>query len=125
MKGHGAKFPRKSQEAIAALLTEPTIRDAAKTAGVGEKTLWRWLQDEDFCQSYREAKRQVVQQAVSRLQRITGEAVDVLRDVMADDTKPPSSRVAAARIVLDTALKFVELEDLEARVEALEKKLDH
>ncbi len=124
MKGHGAKFPRKRQEAIAALLTEPTIREAAKTAGVGEKTLGRWLQDEDFCQSYREAKRQVVQQAVTRLQQISGEAVEALRGVMTDDTKPPSSRVAAARIVLDMALKSVELEDLEARVEALEKKIN-
>jgi hypothetical protein len=121
--GHGEKFRRKTEEAIAALLTQPTIREAAKTAGVGEKTLWRWLQDEDFCQSYRKARRQVVQQAVTRLQQISGEAVEALRGIMVDNLKPPTSRVMAARIVLDTALKFVELEDLEARVVALEKKM--
>jgi DNA-binding MurR/RpiR family transcriptional regulator len=124
MKGHGAKYPRKKDQAILALLTHPTIGEAADTAGVSEVTLWRWLQDQDFQQSYREAKRQVVQQALTRVQQVSGEAVDVLRDVMADDTKPPSSRVTAARTILDMALKSVEIEDLEARIEALERRIN-
>jgi len=125
MKGHGAKYPRKKDQAILALLTHPTIAEAADTAGVSEVTLWRWLKDQDFQQSYREATHQIVQQAISRLQQVSGEAVDVLREVMTDNTKPPSSRVAAARIVLDITLRSVELEDLEGRIEALEKKIDH
>jgi len=47
LKGHGEKLSRKQEQAIAALLTCPTIEQAAKAAGVGETTLWRWLQDSD------------------------------------------------------------------------------
>ena len=43
--GHGAKIARKREDAIAALLTQPTVAAAAGVAGIGEKTLRRWLQD--------------------------------------------------------------------------------
>jgi len=39
--GHGAKFGRKKEEAIAALLTQRNIEEAARTAGIGTQTLLR------------------------------------------------------------------------------------
>jgi len=53
---------------------------------------------------------------------VTGEAVDVLRKVMTDSDNPAGSRVTAARIILDTALKVVEMEDLESRIATLEAR---
>jgi hypothetical protein len=44
MTGHGQKLSRKKESAIAALISLPTIGDAAKLVGIGEKTLFRWLQ---------------------------------------------------------------------------------
>jgi len=46
--------------------------------------------------------------------------VDVLRKVMTDSDNPAGSRVTAARIILDTALKAVEMEDLESRLVKVE-----
>ena len=57
MVGHGAKFGRKKEEAIAALLTQPSIEQAARVAGVGPKTLLRWLKLPEFQAAYREARR--------------------------------------------------------------------
>jgi hypothetical protein len=48
MIGHGAKLSRKRQQAIAALIEAPTIREAAGIVGIGEATLFRWLQDANF-----------------------------------------------------------------------------
>ncbi|NIN91585.1 hypothetical protein GTO36_01020 [bacterium] len=124
MKGHGSKFPRKKQEAIAALLTQPTIKEAAKSAGVGEKTLWRWLQNEEFRESYCDAKRRVVEEGISRLQQVCGEAVETLKEIMRDQEKPPSSRVTASRIILEMAVKALEVQDLTSRVEKLEKTIE-
>lgn len=124
MKGHGAKFPRKKQEAIAALLTQPTIREAAKTAGVGEKTLWRWLQNQEFQEAYREAKRRVVEEGISKLQQVCGEAVKTLEEIMRNQENPPSSRVTAARIILEMTIKAVEIDDLASRVEKLERTIE-
>jgi hypothetical protein len=42
---------------------------------------------------------------------------------MNDSTKPPGPRVTAARTILDMAVRVVELEDLESRVEEIERKL--
>lgn len=121
MKGHGEKLSRKQEQAIAALLLQPTIGDAAKSIGVGEVTLWRWLKREDFQSAYMQAKKEAVAQAVARLQQITSKAVDTLQAIMEDVEAPASSRVTAARVVLETSLKAIELEDLAARVEQLEK----
>jgi DNA-binding MurR/RpiR family transcriptional regulator len=123
MKAIGGKFSNKKAQAIVALLEEPTIKEAAQTVGIAEATIFRWLQDPGFQKTYREAKRQLVNTAIARLQKITGEAVEALRQVMNDLQTPPSSRVMAARTVLEMAIRAVEIEGLEARVEDLENRL--
>ena len=120
MKGHGEKLSRKQEALISALLTAPTLADAAHTAGIGEVTAWRWLKDATFQATYREARRQVVQQAIVQVQQATGEAVETLRQVMQAADAPASAKVSAAKTILETAVKAVELEDLEARIVALE-----
>jgi transposase-like protein len=55
--GHGAKFGRKKEEAIAAPLTQRNIEEAARTAGIGTQTLLRWLKVPEFEIAYREARR--------------------------------------------------------------------
>lgn len=118
-----AKKTRKAEAAVAALLMAPTIATAAASIGISEQTLWRWLQDPDFQAKYREAKRQAVAQAVARLQQASGEAVEALREIMNDGEAPASARVSAAKSVLEMAVKGVEIEDIAARVEKLERTI--
>jgi len=120
MSGHGQKLSRKEEAAISALLTQGTLAGAASVAGIGEATLRRWLQRDDFQSAYRRARREAVSQAVAHLQRVSGEAVETLRVIMNDDQKPSSARVTAARVILEMSIKAVELEDLEVRITALE-----
>ena len=122
MKAHGEKLSRKQELALAALLTCSAITDAAKQCGIGEVTLHRWLKDATFQAAYREARRAVVQHAITQVQQATGEAVETLRRVMQDPEAPASAKVSAAKNILDTAVKAVELEDLEARITALEQQ---
>ncbi len=111
------KRARKQDQAIAALLEEPTISKAAKKAGVGERTLLRWLKLDDFQAAYSIAQRKVLSQAIAQIHQATSESVKTLRSVMMDESAPASARVAAAKIVLDFAIKGVERED---RLTALE-----
>jgi len=39
MRGHGAKFGRKKEEAVAALLAARSVEDAARAVGVNANTL--------------------------------------------------------------------------------------
>ncbi len=122
MTGHGEKLTRKQEQAIAALMAAPSIVEAARQAGVSESTLLRWLQTPDFDAYYRAARREVVKQATGKLSAASGEAVDILRAVMTDQTAPASSRVTAARAILDYAYKALELDDLATRILILEER---
>ena len=56
--GHGAKSEVVRARAILALLSEQTISKAATKAGVSEKTLRRWLADDEaFKAEYAAARR--------------------------------------------------------------------
>lgn len=123
MSGHGEKMGRKQEQAIAALLQQPTIMAAADSLGIGEATLWRWLQQPAFEEAYRRARQSAVDQAIAALQQATGQAVATLQEVQRDTDAPASSRVTAAKTVLEMALKLRESEELEARLSALEDKL--
>ncbi len=112
----------KQECALTALLTEPTVEAVAVKAGITPRTLYRWLNDPPFVAAYREARRQAVQRATGRLQQAASDAVTTLRDVMTDATAPAPARVNAAKSVLDLAVKAVEIEDLTARIETLEKR---
>jgi hypothetical protein len=123
LTGYGEKINRKKEQAISALLSQPTLKAAAEVAGIGEKTLWRWLQNEDFQDAFMEVRRQLVQQVLSNIQRSMSKAVNTLLEVMDDPDSPASSKVQAARSIIDVGLKGLELEDFELRLSRLEDHL--
>jgi hypothetical protein len=119
--GHGSKFGRKREEAIAALLTARNVEEAARAAGVGTRTLIRWLKIPEFAAAYLDARRAAVSQSNARLQQASSAAVSTLLKIMVDGSAPASSRVRAADRVLDHARQAIEREDIEVRVAALER----
>ena len=121
MAGHGSKFGRKKEEAIAALLTQRNMEEAARMAGIGKRTLIRWLKLPEFQAAYREARRAAVSQSNARLQQASSAAVSTLLKIMVDVSAPASARVRAADRILERAKQGLENEDIEVRVAALEQ----
>jgi hypothetical protein len=121
MTGHGAKFVRKKEEAVVALLTQRNVDEAAKVVGISTQTLVRWMKVPEFQTAYREARRATFSQSIARLQQASSIAVSVLVKTMVDPAAPHSTRVRAADSVLDHAKKAIEIEDIEVRVAALEE----
>jgi len=121
MAGHGAKLGRKQEEAIAALLTQRNIDEAAQAAGIGTRTLLRWLKLSEFKAAYRQARREAFGQAIARLQQATSAAATTLLKTMIDSSTPASVKVRAADSIFDHAAKAIEIEDLDARVTVLEQ----
>src|SRR5579872_4486343 len=101
MKGHGAKFSRKMEEAVAALLTNRNHEEAARAVGIGTATLLRWQKEPEFQQAYRAARRAAHGQSIARLQQATSAAVSTLLKVMVDANTPASTKVRAADSVLN------------------------
>ncbi len=121
MKGHGSKFGRKKEEAIAALLTQRNVEEAARAAGIGTQTLHRWLKLPEFQAAYLEARRAAVSQANARLQQGSSAAVSTLLKIMVDPSAPAAARVRAADRILERAKQAIEIEDIEVRLTALER----
>jgi len=121
MTGHGAKFERKKEEAIAALLTQRNVEEAARAVGIDAKTLLRWMKEPQFDAEYRAARRAAFGQSVARLQQMSVAAASTLGKVMVDPSTPASTKVRAADSVLAHAAKAIELEDIEARLSELER----
>jgi hypothetical protein len=104
LKGHGQKLTAKQEALIAALLTEPTYAAAAARAGVGQTTLYRWLHRPEFRAAYRQARRELVEAAIGRIQAATGQAVEALAAV-ARHGRRDGDRVRAAVALLEYAFR--------------------
>lgn len=103
------------------MLTSGSIGQAASACGVSERTLLRWLKDEEFTTAYRAAQRALLETAVNRLRSTALAFVDTLHTVALDMTAPPGSRAAAASRGLELLLKSVSIMDIEARLAELER----
>jgi transposase-like protein len=114
-------FRRKKEEAIAALLSQRNVDEAARTIGVAPSTLLRWMKEPEFDAAYRQARRDAFSQSIARLQQASSASVPTLLKIMVDPDAPASTRVRAADSVLDHSAKAIELEDIEARVSELER----
>src|SRR5712691_719247 len=123
MRGHGTKFGRKKEEAVAALLTQRNIEEAAKTTGIAPNTMLKWIKEPEFQVAYRGARRAAFSQSIARLQQATSAAVSTLLKVMVDNSTPASTKVRAADGVLNHSAKAIEIEDIEVRVTELERSL--
>ena len=110
----------KQEKAILALLQEPTIAKAAKAAQVVDRTIHRWLSDDTFGKAYRKARREAFGHAIALTQHYAPLAVITLATLMADKSTPAHARVSAASTLLKFGREGIELDDLAARVEALE-----
>ena len=120
----GTKFGRKMEEAIAALLTQRNVEEAAKAAGISTRTLLRWMKEPEFQKAYREARRTAYSQAVAKLQQGATAAATTLLKIMLDQSTPSSVRIRAAECIMNHSSKAIEIEDVEARVAELERAAD-
>jgi len=120
MKGDSSKLSHKQLEAIAALLSQRSVEEAARVARVGARTLHRWLKDTEFQKAYQEAVRAAFRQSISRLHQMTGPAVATLGRIMADPASPAASRVRASHYILEHATEALEIEQLKSRLSELE-----
>jgi len=122
MTGHGTKFPRKKEQAIAALLSERTIEAAARVIGIGVKTLKRWLKNPDFHEEYRNARLEVVNQTIARLQQNSPAAGTIILKLMADPKVRDEVKFKAAKLILEISLNGIALEHIEERISELERE---
>jgi len=121
MAARNSSLERKQEDVIVALLTQRNMEEAARTAGVGIRTLIRWMKLPEFQKAYREARRAAFGQALARLQQGTSAAATTLLKLLIEPGTPASVRARVADSIFNHAAKAIEIEDIEARVAELER----
>lgn len=113
------KLSARQHKALMALMSEPTIAKAAEKAEVPERTLYNWLREPDFDAAYRSARRMALQQAIAQAQQHSGALMRRLL-YLALNARSEAVQLGAIAKAFEISIKAVELEDLAARLEALE-----
>jgi hypothetical protein len=117
----GRKLPHKREEAIAALIQLGSAEKAAARCGVSERTLRNWLNDPAFPADYRQARRDLIDEAVRELQLATQAAVTTLVKLLQSDK--PAVALRAAQLILDQSFRGAELLDLAEAVKDLHRQV--
>ena len=100
------------EKALAALLTYPSRKEAAKAVGVTDRTIRGYLQDKEFREAYRAAYNGVVEDATRKAQLLMEKAVGVFEDVMCNEEESGATRTQAAAKAMEYALRLTEQTDI-------------
>ena len=121
-----SKRTAQREKAIAALLEKPTITEAAAAAGVPLATLNVWLADPAFQTDYRNARMRIVETAVAKLQQESLQAAATLKRGLDCHTQGGkfADEIRAAKVVLDNAIRGVEVYQLANEVIALKQEVE-
>lgn len=110
------------RRAIACLVIEPTRANAARRAGVSERTMRRWLSRVEFASEYRRQAREASEVAISATMAAQSAALAVLVEVMQAPEATAAARVRAARAVLEVGLRLRDHE-VDDRLDDLEQEV--
>jgi len=110
------------EKVLVALIETSSIREASQKTGIGETTIYRYLQDKEFLAEYRNARRQTIETAIAQLQGAAGEAVETLKRNLHSEN--PAIEIRAAQIILDNAFRGLETTDILTRLEEIENEFE-
>jgi hypothetical protein len=108
---------------LRALSCGATVENAARKAGVAERTVYRRLADPAFQAELKKASMEMLQRTAAMLCGAGIGCIKTLVDLQGDVAVTPSVRRRAARDVLDLSLKYRDRADLEPRLAAAEEQL--
>jgi len=111
----------KQTRAIMALLEAPSITRACELAGVGRRTLHRWLLQPEFTTALRAAETQTLSEAARGLLADLLANHQTIRAIRDDLTQPAPVRLRAAVELDAAALRWIQTADLSERLSELER----
>jgi hypothetical protein len=110
---------RKGDDALLlALAAGKTVRDAARLAGIGERTATRRVADPAFRRRVAEMRADMVSRATGQLVEASTKAVDTLEALLTAQAE--SVRLGAARSILELGSKLRDNVEFGERLAALE-----
>ena len=107
------------------LLTCTTLNEAAEKSEVSLSTIYRLRKDPTFQEIINQVKKSMFQETMQKAQGYCLESLEVLRTIMNDKAATDSSRVSAARTVIELGLNASEQEVIIQKILELERRLSN
>ncbi|HFI0326033.1 TPA: replication protein [Streptococcus suis] len=117
------KLNKRQEAFLANLLLTGNVAKASELANIAKGTGYEYLKNATFKRIYRERRSEQLKEATTLLKNASIRAVNVLTDIMEDETVSPYARVQACNTVLQMAYKAVETVEVVEQLEMLEAKL--
>ena len=115
---------RNQRRAVNVWSQAKTMTEVATMIGVNPSTLHRWRRESsDFRAAIQALQGESLQDATLQLVSEQSASIDTLAMLRDDPDSPPQVRRGSARDLMDLSARFVELQDLEARLSELEQRL--
>ena len=96
----------KQRRALAAELSNPSRAAAARACGLSESALVKYGKKPEYAAALAAGRDAQMQEAVQSLSACTGAAVETLRKIVDNPSASDINKIAAARALLEFALRF-------------------
>ncbi len=116
-----SSLSRRQQSALPIIAATPTLAQAARSAGIAESTLYRWLEDEDFRDELTRLRQAAADVAKRELQGIMLRSVSTFAEAL--DHPDMGIRLRAARYAMAFAVQISEVEKLRTDLQTVEDSL--
>lgn len=124
MQNDNSGLSRLQEKAIEGLITTNTRAAAADYAGCSERSIYKWLSDPIFKSVLLDRENVLRREAGRRLAMSAKEAIDAIKEILANANEDPRLRLRAADLLLKYMQSTQDQTELERRVSALEAKQD-
>jgi len=114
-----SKLTNRQLMAITHIINSSSLEEASLKAKVSRTTLYNWLKDENFKAEVRRQRDEVIQNALNRLKGAITEAVEEL--IKLTNAQREEVRRLACNDIITFALKSIEIEDIEERLDKVER----
>jgi phage terminase small subunit len=119
----GHELSSKQSKFVDALLVGAAVATAAKTAGISPRTAARWRKEQVILAELQARRRAQFNEALEDFRAGLPTAIAFVRETITNEDVPYSVRLRAAQCWIEQALEIHKMEELEARLAALEERL--
>ena len=112
----------RQRSALPVILASATIREAAKSLRISERTIYRWLEDEDFRKELARLREEIDDLACQELRSLSLRIVSVYAEGMA--APDLATRIRSARYAAAYSAQVIEARQLRKDIESLEQAFE-
>lgn len=117
-----SELTARQRQLLVELVRNSDLKKAAKAAGIGRTTVYRWLEDPRFSAELARLRNETMKDALDSVKALTTRAAQELAGLL--DTEDERLKRLLCKDILGHAIKVRELEEIERRLVRMEEQIN-